>query len=305
MPEPDRSGILLVDKPSGPTSHDVVERARRALDQRRIGHTGTLDPFATGLLILCVGPSTRLAEYFHLPSKRYRAVLRLGIETATHDPEGEPVGQEDLSWRNLSRADLEAAVADFRGTILQRPPAFSARRVDGRRAHRAAREGEAVELEPREVHVHELEVVEMELHRVTLAARVSTGTYVRSLARDIGRAVGCGAHLTSLRRTAIGPFEVEGALPVDELEPGGPAPGAPAWLAPAEALPFLARRELSGPERDRVVHGARVDAEGTEAPASGGEDDLPVALVHEGELVAVAERANGELQPRKVLHAPD
>lgn len=303
MPEADVSGILMVDKPSGPTSHDVVERARRAMDERRIGHTGTLDPFATGLLVLCVGPATRLAEYFHLLPKRYRAVLRLGVETTTHDPEGEPVGDEDLSWRNLSRADVEEAVAGFRGTILQRPPAFSAKRVDGRRAHRAAREGEPVELESREVRVHELQVVDMELHRVTLTARVSTGTYVRALARDIGRTLGCGAHLTSLRRTAIGSFQVEEAVPANDLEPGELAPGSPGWRSPAAALDFLPRRELSRRERDRVAHGSRVSAEGVEPSPEADGDELPVALVHEGELLAVAERVDGELQPRKVLRA--
>lgn len=301
MPEADLSGILMVDKPSGPTSHDVVERARRALDERRIGHTGTLDPFATGLLVLCVGPATRLAEYFHLLPKSYRADLRLGIETTTHDPEGEPVGEEDFSWRNLSRADVEEAVAGFRGTILQRPPAFSAKRVDGRRAHRAARAGEPVELESREVQVHELQVVEMELHRVTLTAQVTTGTYIRSLARDIGRTLGCGAHLASLRRTAVGSFEVEDALPADELEPERLSLGSPSWRAPAAALYFLPQRKLSRRERDRVAHGSRVPAEGVEPSPESDQEELPVALVHGGELVAVAERVDGELQPRKVL----
>lgn len=307
MPGTDRAGILLVDKPSGPTSHDVVEWAREALEERRIGHTGTLDPFATGLLILCVGRATRLAEYFHLLAKRYRAVLRLGVETTTHDPEGDAVDDdEDRSWQDLSRREVEEAVASFRGTILQRPPAFSAKRVDGRRAHRAARAGEAVELEAGEVRVHELTVVGMELPRVTLSARVSTGTYVRSLARDIGRELGCGAHLEALRRTGVGPFTVEDAVGAEALSAAGPRPGSPAWRRPAEAVTFLARRQLSDEERRRVGHGGRIArgevevAAGSDAPTAG-----PVALVHEGELVAVAEEAGEELQPRKVLRAAD
>lgn len=304
------AGVLLVDKPAGPTSHDVVERARRHLDERRIGHTGTLDPFATGLLVLCVGSATRLVEYFHLLPKRYRATLRLGVETATHDPEGEPVeGRGDASWRRLDREEVEQAVVTLTGRIRQVPPAFSAKRLEGRRAHEAARAGEQVELEPVDVTVHELTVVGMELPELRLEALVSTGTYVRALARDLGRELGCGAHLTTLRRTAVGPFQVDAALPADELTEEGGVPGPPAWLDPAQALSFLPRAELNAEEGRRVAHGQRVAVRSVEGPGlptsllSGPEEgqELPVALVHGRELVAVAERDGGELQPRKVF----
>lgn len=304
------AGILLVDKPAGPTSHDVVERARRCLDERRIGHTGTLDPFATGLLVLCVGRATRLVEYFHLLPKRYRATLRLGVETTTHDPEGEPVeGRGEETWRRLDRDDVERAAVEFTGHIRQVPPAFSAKRLEGRRAHEAARAGERLELEPVEVTVHELALVGMEPPEVRLEALVSTGTYVRSLARDLGRALGCGAHLTALRRTAVGPFDVEDAVPAAELTGGAGIPEPPAWLEPAEAVSFLPRVELTAEEGRRVAHGQRIAVQSVEGPelspallsGSAERGELPVALVHGRELVAVAERSGDEVQPRKVF----
>ena len=304
------AGVLLVDKPAGPTSHDVVVRARRCLDERRIGHTGTLDPFATGLLVLCVGRATRLVEYFHLLPKRYRATLRLGVETTTHDPEGEPVeGPGDEPWRRVEPEDVEEAAVRLTGRIRQVPPSFSAKRLEGRRAHQAARAGERVELEPVDVTVHELRVVGMESPEVRLEALVSTGTYVRSLARDLGRELGCGAHLTALRRIAVGPFRVDDAFPAAELAEGAGVPGPPAWLEPAEAVSFLPRMELTAEEGRRVAHGQRVALQSVEGPGlpmgllSGPEEgeELPVALVHGRELVAVAERAGGELQPRKVF----
>lgn len=304
------SGILLVDKPVGPTSHDVVETARSGLGERRIGHTGTLDPLATGLLVLCVGPATRLAEYFHLLPKRYRAVLRLGVETTTHDAEGEPVDEgEDASWKELDRQAVEEALSGFRGTVRQRPPAFSAKRVAGRRAHEAARAGEAVELEPVEVQVHHLALARLDLPLLEVDTTVSTGTYVRSLARDLGRALGAGAHLTSLRRTAVGPYSVADALEPEALEGGPPSRDSPAWLEPAQALCFLPHLELSPEMRRRVGHGQRVPARGMEEPtcevdglaAAVRREGRPVAMVRGGELVAVGEQVDGEVQPRKVF----
>lgn len=297
------TGVLLVDKPAGPTSHDIVSDVRRALRIRRVGHAGTLDPFATGLLLLCVGHATRLVRYLHLLDKRYSARLRLGAETSTHDPEGEVVSRSE-GWRRVGRDDLQGALASFVGEIEQVPPAFSAVRVEGRRAHRVARAGGAVELEPRRVRVASLRLAAFEAPEAEVEAVVGTGTYVRALARDLGRRLGCGAHLVGLRRTEVGPFGVERALApgeVAELGPGGVA-GSTAWLSPAEALAWLPARDLSEDEVERVRHGGRVAAglgagnAGAEAGAAGF-----VALLHEGELVAVAERADGSLQPRTVL----
>lgn len=303
----DPVGGLLVDKEPGPTSHDVVDRVRRMSGTRRVGHTGTLDPFASGLLFLLLGPVTRLAEYFHLLDKTYRAVLRLGAETRTHDREGETVRTSD-GWRELGPDELSAALAEHAGRLLQRPPAFSAKRVDGTRAHRAARAGERVELEPVEVTVHEAELEEMTPPDARVRFRVSTGTYVRALARDVGRSLTCGAHLRELRRLRIGPFGVEGAVRLPELREGvSPAELGEAWLDPARAVAWLPTRSLDALEAERVRHGAQVTTDGLEPPAldgpgtmTGGED-LPVALVHDGRLLAVAERREDRLQPRKVF----
>lgn len=300
--EPRPPGILLADKPAGPTSHDVVERVRSLFDTRSVGHAGTLDPFATGLLLLCVGRATRLVEYLHLLDKTYEAVLRLGRETDTHDPEGEVTSSSE-DWRRVTGGDLERTLAAFRGRIRQRPPLYSAKKVDGRRAHRAARAGEEVELPEEEVRVERLDLLRLDPPDVRLRAEVGTGTYLRALARDIGRELGCGAHLRELRRTSVGPFTVEGVARAAELERGR-VPD-PSWLTPSEALAWLPSRRLDEAERRRVGHGSRVPEGRLEPPslAGGPEDDrgLPVVLVHGGRLVAVAERLDGQLQPRKVF----
>ncbi len=300
-------GVLLVDKDPGLTSHDVVDRVRRVLEVRRVGHTGTLDPFASGLLLLLVGPVTRLAEYFHYLDKTYRAVLRLGEETRTHDREGETVRSSE-GWREIDRERLTAALAAYTGPIEQRPPAFSAKRVDGQRAHRAARAGHEVELEPVSVSVHEAELLELAPPDARVRFRVSTGTYVRALARDVGRELGCGAHLRELRRTRIGPFEVSRAAGLAELRDGTSTAGlGQAWLDPARGVAWLPSRTLDEAEAERVRHGGQVTAEGLEPPelagpgATPGGGELPVALVRAGRLLAVAERRGGRLQPRKVF----
>ncbi|MFQ5679581.1 MAG: tRNA pseudouridine(55) synthase TruB [Gemmatimonadota bacterium] len=303
------SGVLLVDKSAGPTSHDVVAAARRALHTRRVGHTGTLDPFATGLLLLCVERATRLVEYFHAPAKEYRAVVRLGVETSTHDREGEIVRVSE-AWRRLERERLLDVVSGFQGELQQLPPAYSAKRVGGRRAHRVARGGGVPALAPVRVRIHELRALEFEPPVLHLEASVSAGTYLRALVRDLGRELGCGAHLTDLRRTRIGPFRVEEALPDAAL-------GAldlraltdrSWWCSPAEALGWLPRRRLEEAEERLVREGRRISA-GTVDPPPGVDQessertagDPPVALVRGDRLVGVAVRDGAELQPRKVL----
>jgi tRNA pseudouridine55 synthase len=301
-------GVLLVDKPEGPTSHDVVARTRRALATRRVGHTGTLDPFASGLLLVCIGRATRLVEYFHPLPKRYEAVLLLGRETTTDDHTGEDRSRSD-SWRSLDRDDVVTAAAARVGSQLQVPPIYSARKVEGRRAHRRARDGEVFELEPSEITVHSFEITRWEPPFVEFVARVSTGTYLRALARDLGRDLGCGAHLTSLRRTAIGPFETGRAVAAAELEPGiaWESAGSP-MLTPREALDWLPYRELSEPETVEISHGRPVAAEGIQRPripgfAATDPDGGPVSLVSDGGLVAIANRVGDLLQPVKVLRA--
>lgn len=297
--------VLAVDKPEGPTSHDVVQRARAALGVRRVGHTGTLDPFASGLLLLCVGRATRLVEYFHLLPKRYEAEVVLGAETSTDDRTGEPAGGDE-SWRRLDEATVRRVLESRTGRQRQRPPAFSAVRVGGRRrAHELARVGETVALEEREIEVHELALRAFRPPALRIGALVSTGTYVRALARDLGRALGCGAHLFALRRTAIGPFRVEEALDAGLLEPGSRPPET-ALLPPARALAWLPARMLGPAEGARVREGGAVERGEVHPPELPGLlaaalAGAPVRLLMEGRLVAVAEVEDGRLHPRVVL----
>ncbi len=289
------AGVLPVDKPAGPTSHDVVARARRALGVRRVGHSGTLDPFATGLLLLCVGPATRLSEYLTDLDKTYEATARLGVRTQTDDPEGDVV-DEDEAWRGLERADVESAMEAFRGPIEQVPPVYSAKKVGGEAAHRKARRGETVRLEPSAVVIHALEVTGMELPELRFRVRCSSGTYVRALARDLAAALGTGAHLTALRRTRVGSFAVEDALSLEALD--NPSAVARALMTPARALDHLPRVEVTPEEAGRLGHGQSLEGAGVP-------EGRPVRVVLDGELVAVAEARGGALEPRKVFRTPE
>ena len=232
------NGILLVDKPQGITSHDVVARTRRALGTKKVGHAGTLDPMATGLLVLGVGPSTRLLTHLVGLDKAYEATIRLGQATTTDDAEGEIVAERAVG--GLTEAGIRDAVAALTGEILQRPSSVSAIKVDGRRAYDRVRAGEAVELAARRVTVSAFEVVGLPAPLRDGAATIdidvrvacSSGTYVRALARDLGEALEVGGHLTRLRRIRVGPFAVEEALPVPDFgEPYGGEPLAPAEVA--------------------------------------------------------------------------
>jgi tRNA pseudouridine55 synthase len=190
------AGILPVDKPVGPTSHDVVATARRALGMRRIGHTGTLDPFASGLLLLCVGPATRLAEYLSGLPKSYTGTMRLGVVTATDDPEGE-ILEVNEDWRSLRREQVDRALRSQEGARLQWPPKFSAKKIQGKRAYAIARSGGEVQPEPVPVQIYRAEVTRFDPPEVEFEVDCSTGTYIRAIARDVGKDVGVGAHLTS------------------------------------------------------------------------------------------------------------
>jgi tRNA pseudouridine55 synthase len=211
------SGILLLDKPQGPTSHDLVARTRRALGTRKVGHAGTLDPMATGLMILGVGTATRLLTYLVGLDKEYTATIRLGLSTTTDDAEGEPVTDADAS--RVTDAAIAEAIAALTGQISQVPSTFSAIKVDGRRAYDRARAGEAVELKSRTVTVSAFEVLGRRADGPVLdldvRVAVSSGTYVRALARDLGAALGVGGHLTALRRTRVGPFGIAAATEPD------------------------------------------------------------------------------------------
>jgi tRNA pseudouridine55 synthase len=287
--------VIPVDKPEGPTSHDVVARARRSLGTRRIGHTGTLDPFASGLLLLCVGKATRLAEYLSGLDKTYEAIAVLGTSTDTLDREGAVVEQRD-GWTSLTGEDIEEALAAFRGTTDQVPPRYSAKKVAGEVAHRRARRGEDVELAPVRVTISSLEATSLALPRVGMRVTCSSGTYVRSLARDVGDALGVGAHLAELRRTSIGSFSVECALSLDELD--DPARVTSAALDPLQALHHLPQMDVSEDVAARLAHGQAVRVLDVEREVVG-----PIAVTHAGGLIAVGESTGGVLRPRKVFVA--
>jgi len=204
-----KSGILNVDKPAGRTSHDVVQAVRRASGERRVGHAGTLDPMATGVLVVCLGSATRVIDDIQALPKRYRARVRLGARTSSGDADGEVIATADPSGTTFER--VEQALAAFRGDILQVPPMVSALKHQGRRLYELARLGIEVARAPRPVTVYDLSVEEWAPPELTLALEVSKGTYVRAIADDLGQALGVGAHLTALRRTAVGPFAVETA----------------------------------------------------------------------------------------------
>lgn len=287
--------LHLLDKPEDWTSHDVVARMRGILGERRVGHAGTLDPFASGLLILGEGRTTALLSCIGLLPKRYVARALLGVETDTHDRTGRVTARCDASALPGIEA-VRAALGRFRGRQEQLPPAFSAVKVGGERLYKAARRGEDPERSPRTVHVYDLELTEAALPEITLDLTVSRGTYVRALAHDLGRHLGCGAHLVALRRTAIGPFHVDHALSPAR----GAAPPQARFreraIAPERALAFLPRVRLTESETERLRHGVgpvvdegRYEAADHADPLPPGEPGWPVALIDPaGLLVALA-----------------
>ena len=277
-------GVLLVDKAAGVTSHDVVALARRSLRTPRIGHAGTLDPFATGLLLLLVGRATRLARYVEDEPKIYHATISFGAETSTDDLTGEVVRVAGPP----SPGDVDRGIELLTGRILQRPPNYSAKKVAGTRAYAAARAGSPLELAPVPVVVHDWQVLHRTLATLDVVISCAGGTYVRALARDLGRVSGSAAHLTELRRTRCGVFELSGATTMEELRLGD------ASLKPLRsAIPQLPTQTVRGGDLARTLHGNSVDAR---------VEGRCVALIDDdGELVAIAERDGATLQPRVVL----
>lgn len=215
LPETFERAVLLIDKPAGWSSFDVIRKLRGLLGVRKIGHAGTLDPMATGLLICLVGRATKLMEHFMGLGKEYEGTLRLGAVTPSYDAETEVTERAD--WRTVTDAALDAARAEFEGTITQRAPMYSAVKVGGERLYKKARRGEEVERPPRIVHVEAFEITGRAGADVSFRVHCSKGTYIRSLAHDLGQALGVGAHLTRLRRTAIGPYRVEAAWTIPAL----------------------------------------------------------------------------------------
>jgi len=284
-------GVLVVDKPQGPTSFDVVRDVRNALKTRKAGHTGTLDPMATGVLAICLGDATRIAQYLTDGDKAYEAVIRLGAETDTLDAEGQVTAEFPLP-QQLSREVLEAALGTFRGVILQTPPMYSAVKVGGKRLYELARAGEEVERKPREITVYTLELRDFSANEVRVFVKASKGFFVRTLAQELGRALGSGAHLIALRRVASGPFVVSQAVPLAEVIARGPQLAS--QVIPVDvAIASIPSVTVSALQVTQVLHGVQVE--------TALQEGLVRVLGPDGELLALADAERGRLKYRRVL----
>jgi tRNA pseudouridine55 synthase len=288
------SGVLVVDKPIGLTSHDVVQIVRKGTNIRRAGHTGTLDPRASGVLVILIGPAVRLSEYVSASDKRYQAVVRLGVSTDTYDADGRV---EQTSPVNVTEEQFENALKNFIGEIEQVPPPYSAVKVKGRKAYEMAREGEEVDLLPRKIQVYNLELLEWAQPEAVIDVYCSSGTYVRSLAHDLGELLGCGAHLVGLRRTKSGRFTLRDAVPLRKLKEHFDNGTWYQLLIPAaEALSDWPAVELNQDQVEAVRHGHRIPSEQEASKMVRG-------ISEQGELVALMEydEVAKEYQPKKVF----
>ncbi len=252
------SGVFIIDKPAGLTSHDVVAAARRVLGIHQVGHFGTLDPFATGVLPLSVGKATRFAQFYLRSRKAYEGTIRFGFSTDTYDATGQP--SSDPLPAQLDRLTLEKVFGGFTGRIMQAPPPFSAKRIGGRRAYELARRHTPVHLAPVEVEIYALELLGIDGDTLRFAVECSGGTYVRSLAHDIGQKIGCGAHLAGLRRTAVAEFTEQRAISLDQLEQAVRQEKLESCQVPLEALlPECPELVVRGREESSVRHGHKFE----------------------------------------------
>lgn len=280
-------GFLVIDKPAGMTSHDVVAQIRKRLGTKQVGHAGTLDPMATGVLVVGINNATKFLQYIVTGRKRYIAIIRLGISTVTDDKEGEVVAVKD--WRAINDSDIESAIDKFRGTILQVPSSVSAKKIAGERAYDLVREGKEVELAAKEVTIHELKV--LAFHRsehldIDIEVACSAGTYIRSIARDLGAALGVGGHLIELRRTEVAPFQLAEAGEI------GSAELLPLQDAIAKVLPI---RDLAFDEVAELKFGRRIDKSNQEG--------VVVGIAPDGEVAAILENREGRAQPVSVFNS--
>ena len=278
-------GLLLIDKPAGITSHDVIDRVRRSLGTRKVGHAGTLDPMATGLLVIGVGRATRLLRFLADLDKTYEGTARLGVETDTLDADGDVTRMVDLP-ATVTSAEIRRAMASLEGESMQRPPAYSAVKVGGRKLYEAARAGEVLEAAARRIRVRGFELVRAAGADVDFRVTCSSGTYVRVLLADVGTALGCGAHLTRLRRSAIGPFRIEEATAPD-------APGPPLPLE--RAVAHLPRVDLDPEEAVAARHGRILGPAGRAGPYG--------VFSPEGRLIGVYEDEGTKARPQVIMAA--
>ena len=284
-------GILNIDKPQWLSSHDVVARVRRICGTRKVGHAGTLDPLATGVLLVCVGRVTRLSEYLMGQQKTYKATVRLGQTTNTYDAEGEVT--EERPFAHISEAIIEQALNSFRGPIEQIPPIYSALKVDGQPMYKLARAGKEVELKPRPVTIYELDLLEWKPPFLQLRIVCSTGTYIRSLAHDIGELLGCGGHITLLRRTAVGEFQISDAVSLDTLT----SENWQSFSFPADqAVTNLPRLDANEAETEALLLGQQIPRLPEQPP-----DSLVCVYNTNGQFFGILLRENDVWQPKKMF----
>lgn len=312
-------GALIVNKPAGMTSHDVVARVRKIIGERRVGHTGTLDPFATGVLVLLIGRATRLAQFLSGAQKEYEAVIRLGYETDTGDVTGARIETESRakarSMQSLRKEDVDAAMASLSGEIEQVPPMYSAKKIGGRKLYELARRGEEIQRQAVRVTIHEFELLSRdgELLLINkddsadLRVRVvcSAGTYIRTLAEDLGKTLGTGAHLAELQRTRAGSFGIEQAITLDELAESTSPNSLEELLIPSgEAVSHLPSIDLAEEDARQTVHGIDLRIDGEKAQSWNDGDSIRMAA--QGELIAVGkfDAGSGVVHPSVVIRTP-
>lgn len=290
------SGVLIVDKPVGKTSHDIVQVIRKGTGIRRIGHTGTLDPRASGVLVILIGPAVRLSEYLQSDIKRYEATIRLGSVSDTYDGDGliESTGVD----MDISEEQILEAMKKFVGEIEQIPPVYSALKINGRKAYKMAREGVDFEIPSRKVTVYSMDLIEYNPPEVAVDILCSSGTYVRSIANDLGQVLGCGAYLAGLRRTLSGHFSLRDAVSIPKLEASFEEGNWYQYLIPAaEALDGYEELIVDMDEESQIRHGRRIPAQNTDSPYA-------KAVSEQGELIAILELdpETSEWKPKKVLY---
>jgi len=285
-------GLLLVDKPEGMSSHDVVNRVRRLSSVRRVGHAGTLDPLATGLLLVSIGRVTRLNEYLVGHDKKYLATVRLGQATNTYDAEGEVT--EERPFSSITSSTIADALPAFRGTIQQRPPIYSAIKKDGQPLYKLARKGIEVDIPTREITIHALDVLDYSPPFLQLDIHCSSGTYIRSIAHDLGQAMGCGGHITALRRTAVNEFDIQNAVPLDQLTPDNIANYL---LPPDTAVSTFPRLDLTAEQASDLLLGRFIErTDGSEIGT------LARTFDADSVFVGIAIAADGVWRPKKIFH---